>query len=120
MINVCVRTYYRKKKKKGAAAGDYKIGPFKYTYKELAKQGVIVNSEVPAAARKTTKFLISSDTPGVFEVAAKIAGATVEKMELDLDDLLEKHYNNIHEVDLEQVTLNVNMTIHLINKLMVK
>ena len=56
----------------------------------------------------------------MFEVVAKIAGMSVEKMILNLDDLLEKHYNNIHRLELEQVTLDVNMTIHLINKFFLK
>jgi len=108
-----------KKKKKGEGEG-YKIGPFKFSYKELAKKGVIVDSEVPALSRKKTTFLISSDAPGMFDVVAKIAGVSVEKMQLDLDDLLEKHYNNIHRLELDQVTLDVNMTIHLINKFFLK
>jgi hypothetical protein len=37
-------------------------------------------------------------------------------MTLELDDLLERHYNGVEYLELEQVTLDVNMTIHLINK----
>lgn len=53
---------------------------------------------------------------GVFDIVAKIAGISVEKMRLELDDLLERHYNGVEFLELEQVTLDVNMTIHLINK----
>merc|ERR1719504_523350 len=106
----------RRRVKKGASSdAAYKVPPVKFTYKELAKKRVIIDSEVPTIARKKTIFTISSDTPGIFDVDAKIAGATVEKMVLDFDDLLEKHYNNITQLELEQVTLDVNMTIHLIN-----
>jgi len=108
------------KKKKKKDKGDNKVGPFKFTYKELEKKGVIVDSEVPSLSRKKTNFVISSDTPGIFEIVAKIAGVNVEKMELDLDDLLDKHDQNIYQLDLDQVTLDVNMTIHLINKLILK
>jgi len=108
----------KKKKKKGDPA--MMIGPFKFTYKELAKKGVIVDSEVPALSRKKTVFLISSETAGVFDVVAKVAGISVEKMQLDLDELLEKHHNNIHTLELDQVTLDVNMTIHLLNKFFLK
>merc|ERR1712063_244220 len=103
------------KRKKSSEVG-YKVAPIKFTYKELAKKRVIVDSEVPTLARKKTVFMISSDTPGVFDVDAKIGGVSVEKMVLDLDDLLEKHYNNVTQLELDQVTLDVNMTIHLINK----
>jgi len=122
-LQACKENQYamaaKKKKKKGkkGASSDaaYKVPPVKFTYKELAKKRVIIDSEVPTIARKKTIFTISSDTPGIFDVDAKIAGATVEKMVLDFDDLLEKHYNNITQLELEQVTLDVNMTIHLIN-----
>lgn len=111
-----------KKSKKGAAgpggpgAAGYQIAPVKFSYKDLVKKRVIIDSEVPALSRKKTTFVISSDQPGVFNVVAKIAGVSVDNMELDLDDLLERHYNNITRLELDQVTLDVNMTIHLINK----
>jgi len=65
---------------------------------------------------KKTYFYISSEAVGVFDISAKIANATVEKMTLELDDLLERNYNNITRLELDQVVLDVNMMIHLINK----
>jgi Ras GTPase-activating-like protein IQGAP2/3 len=121
-LQVCKERQYSMagKKKKGkrrkSQDGSYKVAPIKFTYKDLAKKRVIVDSEVPTLARKKTVFMISSETPGVFDVDAKIGGVSVEKMVLDFDDLLEKHYNNVTQLELEQVTLDVNMTIHLINK----
>jgi len=67
-------------------------------------------------SRKRTQFIITSQTVGVFDITAKIAGINVEKMQLELDDLLERHYNGVECLDLEQVTLDINMTIHLLNK----
>ncbi len=81
-------------------------GPFKFSYKDLQKQvrffleaafpamsrysstysphpthqGVIVDSEVPALSRKKTQFLISSAEVGIFDIVAKIAGISVEKV----------------------------------------
>jgi len=88
----------------------------KFTYKELSKAGVIISSEVPTISRGRTRFYITTPEPGMFEVEAKITGLSVAKMQIDLEDLLEKKENNITELDLGQVTLDVNMTIHLINK----
>merc|ERR1711991_953614 len=79
------------------------------------KKGVIVDSEVPEFSRKACTFMISSDSYGVFNIVAKIAGLEVEQMTLELDDLLERRYNNIETLELEQVTLGVNMTVHLLN-----
>jgi len=112
----------KSKKKKKSKGGDNpnKIGPFKFSYSALAKKGVIIDSDVPAVSRKNTKFYISSEAVGVFDIIAKIAGVPVEKMTLELDDLLEKNYNNITRLELDQVILDVNMTIHLINKFFLK
>ncbi len=109
-----------KKKKKGTGppgpdAEQGRMGPFKFTYKELEKQGVIVDSEVPEFSRKACTFMISSDSYGVFNIVAKMAGLEVEQMTLELDDLLERRYNNIETLELDQVTLGVNMTIYLVN-----
>jgi len=109
------------KKKKKVKTTEFKpMGPIKFSYKDLQKKGVIVDSEVPKLSRKSTNFMISCSEPGVFEVEAKIAGISVEKMALQLDDLLERHYNNITRLELDQVTLDVNMTIFLLNKLFLK
>jgi len=110
----------KKKKQKGDNPEHNKIGPFKFSYSALAKKGVIIDSEVPKVSRKKTNFYISSEEVGKFDIVAKIGGVPVEKMTLELDDLLEKNYNNIVRLELEQVTLDVNMTIHLINKFFLK
>lgn len=110
----------KKKKKKSKDNTPTKIGPFKFSYSALVKAGVIIDSEVPSASRKKTFFYISSEAVGVFDIVAKIAGVPVEKMTLELDDLLERNYNNITRLELEQVVLDVNMMIHLINKFFLK
>ncbi|EGG17353.1 RasGTPase-activating protein [Cavenderia fasciculata] len=104
----------RKSKKKGDGA---KVGPFKFSFSDLAKKKVIVDSEVPAMTRKKIKFVISSDTVGVFDVSAKMAGIDVQTMRLELDDLLELNSIGNTTLELDQITLDVNMTIHLLNKL---
>jgi len=109
-----------KKKKKKKGENPNKIGPFKFSYSALDKKGVIIDSEVPAISRKKTSFYISSEAVGVFDIVAKIGGVQVDKMTLELDDLLEKNYNNITQLELDQVILDVNMTIHLINKFFLK
>jgi Ras GTPase-activating-like protein IQGAP2/3 len=118
----CRLKHYQPKTKKKKSKGDNpnKIGPFKFSYSALAKKGVIIDSEVPAVSRKKTVFYISSEAVGVFDIVAKIGGLPVEKMTLELDDLLERNYNNITRLELDQVTLDVNMTIHLINKFFLK
>jgi len=90
--------------------------PIKFAYKELSKKGVIVSSEVPKIGQKNTAFFLSSDTPGVFEIEAKMAGKTVDTIQLELDELLERSHSNNPVLKLEYVTLDVNMTLHLLHK----
>lgn len=121
----CRRKHYqpknkKKKKSKKNADNPNKIGPFKFSYSALAKKGVIINSEVPVVGRKFLTFEISSESVGVFDIVAKLKGVEAERMTLELDDLLERNYNNITRLELEQVTLDVNMTIYLINKFFLK
>jgi len=89
---------------------------FKFSYKELQKRGVILDSEVPTLSRGKTTFSISCTQPGAYEVKAKIAGVRVETMELKLDDLLERQFNHVDRLELDQITLDVNMTIFLLNE----
>lgn len=90
--------------------------PIKFSYKELAKKGVIVSSEVPKLGQKSTAFFLSTDTPGVFDIEAKMAGKTVDTIQLELDDLLEKSHSNDPVLKLENVSLDVNLTLHLLNR----
>jgi len=68
--------------------------PIKFSYKELAKKGIIVSSEVPKIGQKTTAFYLSTDAPGVFDIEARMAGKTVDTIQLELDDLLDKSHSN--------------------------
>jgi len=113
---------HQKKNKKKVKEGENpnKIGPFKFSYSALSKKGVIIDSEVPTLSRKKTTFEISSEKVGVFDIVAKIAGLVVETMTLEFDDLLERNYNNITSLELDQVTLDVNMTSHLLHKFFMK
>jgi len=94
--------------------------PIKFSYKDLKKKGIIVSSEVPKIGQKTTTFLISSESPGVFEVEARMGGKTADTILLELDDLLEKSHSNIPHLKLEYVTLDVNLTLFLLNRYFLK
>jgi len=99
-------------RKNSAARIKLKNKPVKFAYKDLLKRQVIIDSEVP----DMTKFFISMPEAGLFDIEAKIAGMSVGKMQLELEDLLEKKENNQIRLELDQVTLNVPSTIFLINK----
>ena len=93
--------------------------PLKFAYKDLQKRGIIIDSEVPPLSRGKTKFLISMEALGKFQIEAKIAGVSVGKMEIELEELLEKKENREDKLELEQVTLNVAQTVMLLKKTLV-
>jgi len=103
----------KQKKKKNAK-------PLKFGYKDLQKRGIIIDSEVPPLSRGKTKFLIGMETLGKFQIEARIAGVNVGKMEIELEELLEKKENHQNDLELEQVTLNVPQTVILFNKYFLK
>jgi len=98
------------------AKGKKKVKPLKFSYKDLEKRGIILDSEVPQPSRSRTKFLISMEGLGKFHIEAKIAGVSVGKMEIELEELLEKKENRENKLELEQIVLNVSQTILLLNK----
>jgi len=95
-------------------------GPFKYTYQQLEKDGVIMSSEVPEERRTGVCFSFESTLPGVFDISLSYKGRTKPICELELDDLLERQHNNDLELDLDYMKLNVNMVIHLLSKAFMK
>jgi len=93
------------------------MGPFKFTYPELVKKHVIVDSEVPSAVQKATRISITSEEAGVFDVEVTIPGLARESIKIYLDDLLEKQSRGMERDERTNITLDVNMMIHLLNKL---
>jgi len=120
-LTECRLRHYQGKKKKKTKKGENpnKIGPFKFSYKALSKMGVIVDSDVPTALRSKTTFFISSEAVGVFDIKAKVLNQAVD-VQLQLDDLLERNYNNITRLELDQIVLDVTLTIFLLNKFFLK
>ena len=107
-----------KKSKKGKVREGGAQGPFKFGHVMLEKDGVIIESDVPENRRNNIYFNFNSPVPGTFLIALHYKGRdkAILEMNLKLDDLLEKQQDNIQTLDLEYVQLNVNKTLHLLNK----
>jgi len=106
----------RGRNKRGKDSGKI-LGPFKFTYSDLVKKHIIVESSVPAIAQRHTKFNIMSEEPGIFQVEASVPGFGKSVITLELDDLLEKQSRNLERDERDEITLDINMTIHLLNQL---
>ncbi|OLL24295.1 GTPase-activating protein [Neolecta irregularis DAH-3] len=87
------------------------LGPYKFTFQQLEKEGIIVASSIPEQRRSHTFFDLSSPVPGTFIIALKYKGRSKGLLELDLklDDLLEMQQNNMNKLDLEYVHLDVGV-----------
>jgi hypothetical protein len=90
---------------------------FNFTFDQLEKKGVIKEINVMKAQRNAVKFTISMPQPGNFVVDAKVAGLTVKSIEIKMEDLLNKKAKGIDRLDFDYVVLDVNMTLHVMNKL---
>jgi len=92
---------------------------FNFTFEQLEKKGVIKEISVTKTQRKAVKFTISMPHPGTFLVDAKVAGLVVKSIEIKVEDLLNKKAKGIDKLDFDYVVLDVNMTLHVVNKLFV-
>lgn len=91
-------------------------GPFKYSHLQLQKEGIIIVSEVPEDRRSSIFFVFSSSTPGLFDVTVMFGRRQIAKIQLALDDLLERQHNNMLEFETEFLKLNVNLLLFLLNR----
>ena len=89
----------------------------KLSYADLVKRNIIVRSEIPSPAQSSVYFTFraSPDVPGMFVVVASVRGFEAHRTTLLLEDLLSEQDRGKEELDLDNVTLNVNMLIHLLN-----
>jgi Ras GTPase-activating-like protein IQGAP2/3 len=120
-LNECRQRHFQSKKKKGKKGKKQQVQSYTFKYKDLEKKQIINDSAVPKNLRGATKFVIGQnpDSFGSFDVTCTVAGKKAASLELELDELLERNYNNIATIDLDDVSLDVNLTIALINKLFV-
>ncbi|KAL0477396.1 hypothetical protein AKO1_005816 [Acrasis kona] len=94
---------------------------YKFSYKQLhEKHKVIEDLSGVKGQQNKLKFVIKMTEPGKFDVEAKLVNVTVSTIQLDLADLLDKQSKMQQSIKFDEVTLNVNMTIHILNRLFVE
>mmetsp|Transcript_17716 Transcript_17716/g.53103 ORF Transcript_17716/g.53103 Transcript_17716/m.53103 type:complete len:779 (+) Transcript_17716:136-2472(+) len=91
-------------------------GPFKFSHKSLESDKIIVKSEVPPERKSGIQFSFSETQPGIYRVKVLYKGRFVSDMVIHLDELLEYQHNNVQTIEVEFLTLNVNLLIYLLNK----
>ncbi|KAJ3443827.1 gtpase-activating protein [Anaeramoeba flamelloides] len=118
--NVRQQAYEKNKSMKGSLRRKRKR--LKFSYSELEKIGVLVNSEVPEKRRNGVFFKINnSETPGLFTFGLYFRNRPTPLYEtiINMETLLEAQHMNENNLELEHLSLNVNLLIHLLkSKLM--
>eukprot|EP00735_Rhodelphis_limneticus_P000026 TRINITY_DN1004_c0_g1::TRINITY_DN1004_c0_g1_i1::g.29951::m.29951 TRINITY_DN1004_c0_g1::TRINITY_DN1004_c0_g1_i1::g.29951 ORF type:complete len:772 (+),score=265.22,sp/Q54K32/RGAA_DICDI/31.56/3e-98,RasGAP/PF00616.14/3.5e+03,RasGAP/PF00616.14/4.8e-45,RasGAP/PF00616.14/3.7e+03,RasGAP_C/PF03836.10/5.8e+03,RasGAP_C/PF03836.10/3.6e+02,RasGAP_C/PF03836.10/5.7e-12,IncA/PF04156.9/0.004,IncA/PF04156.9/2.1e+03,IncA/PF04156.9/66,Snapin_Pallidin/PF14712.1/1.5e+03,Snapin_Pallidin/PF14712.1/1.5e+03,Snapin_Palli len=104
-----------KKTKDKKGKDDDAESSFVISHPDLEKLGVIHQSKVPAEVRKNVKFTFTSSQSGVIDVSACYRGINVTKFILQFEELLERQHDGEEHLIFEEVTLNINLLIHLIN-----
>jgi len=94
---------------------------YKYSYKELVKLGVIVDSKISTIIQKVAKFVIAPADAGTFEIKGKLGAMVAETITLNLAHFLELHNRGVDKTDIGEddmvITLGVKPTIDLMNKI---
>ncbi|KAF2072367.1 hypothetical protein CYY_006313 [Polysphondylium violaceum] len=87
----------------------------KFLLSELVKKGMIVRTDLPEATHNKTKVYIKNSSPGIYDIEAKF-GPVSKQVTMELDQLLDYSKNHIDTYQLEGITLDVNMTLHVLMK----
>jgi Ras GTPase-activating-like protein IQGAP2/3 len=109
--------------KKKASSKKKKLSTLKYTCAQLIKKGVIVEIDIPSSQHSSVSLeLGETDQVGTYEAQIYFAAISVEKIKLEIDDLLEKQYNGEYFVYLldRRCKLRINLLIHILNKIAVQ
>eukprot|EP01111_Echinosteliopsis_oligospora_P003764 TRINITY_DN1591_c0_g1_i2.p1 TRINITY_DN1591_c0_g1~~TRINITY_DN1591_c0_g1_i2.p1 ORF type:complete len:402 (+),score=129.07 TRINITY_DN1591_c0_g1_i2:310-1515(+) len=122
-LEKCKEQHYqgKNKKKSKKLPTEEKVKPTKFSYSQLKRRGVISSvDESMESVIKKMDFVISSKKYGVFNVVAKLGPAEAKNVKVDMDELLECQANGVSTIDREGLVLNVNLTIHMLNKMLMK
>ena len=89
----------------------------KISYADLSKKNVIVSSAIPQSAHSSVffTFKVSDEVPGMFIVVGSIRGFEASRATLLLEDLLGEQERGNETLEMDNVTLHVNMLLHLLN-----
>ena len=125
-VQQTLRNYFKKKEKQQSSSSSkgLKVKTYKFSYKDLTEKYKVIqdlisdDSATGNLQKKAVKFSISMDEtePGLFKVVAKLAALVVSTIEIRLDELLDKREKGQQNMKVDGVVLDVNMTIHLLNK----
>ncbi|XP_060151889.1 ras GTPase-activating-like protein IQGAP2 isoform X3 [Globicephala melas] len=104
---------------KGEPKGTKRAKPVRYTAAKLHEKGVLLGvDDLQINQFKNVTFDISStEDVGIFDVRSKFLGVEMEKVQLNIQDLLQMQYEGVAVMKMfDKVKVNVNLLIYLLNK----
>ncbi|KAM5257371.1 ras GTPase-activating-like protein IQGAP2 isoform 4-T4 [Hipposideros larvatus] len=104
---------------KGEPKGARRAKPVKYTAAKLHEKGVLLGiDDLQTNQFKNVTFdIISTEDVGIFDVKSKFLSVEMEKVQLNIQDLLEMQYEGVAVMKMfDKVKVNVNLLIYLLNK----
>lgn len=91
----------------------------KYTAAKLQEKGILLEVDgLPQSQFKNVLFEITpTDHSGVFTVRGKFMGVEMEKVEIDIQKLLELQFEGAAIMDMfGKAKINVNLLLYLLNR----
>ncbi|KAM8779145.1 ras GTPase-activating-like protein IQGAP2 [Rhynchonycteris naso] len=104
---------------KGEPKGAKRAKPVRYTATKLHEKGVLLGiDDLQTNQFKNVTFdIISTEDVGIFDVKSKFLSVEMEKVQLNIQDLLEMQYEGVAVMKMfGKVKVNVNLLIYLLNK----
>lgn len=104
---------------KGEPKGAKRSKPVRYTAAKLHEKGVLLGiDDLQTNQFKNVTFdIISTEDVGIFDVRSKFLGVEMEKVQLNIQDLLQMQYEGVAVMKMfDKVKVNVNLLIYLLNK----
>ncbi|XP_055454336.1 ras GTPase-activating-like protein IQGAP2 [Psammomys obesus] len=125
-IKTCVDNLKRKNSRrsikldgKAEPKGMKRVKPVRYTAAKLHDKGVLLGiDDLQTNQFKNVTFdIIATEDMGIFDVRSKFLGVEMEKVQLDIQDLLQMQYEGVAVMKMfDKVKVNVNLLIYLLNK----
>ncbi|XP_058512393.1 ras GTPase-activating-like protein IQGAP2 isoform X3 [Ochotona princeps] len=104
---------------KEEARGARRAKPVRYTAARLHEKGVLLGIDdlQPSQFKNVLFDIIATEDVGIFDVRSKFLGMEMEKVQLNIQDLLQMQYEGVAVMKMfDKVKVNVNLLIYLLNK----
>ncbi|XP_073933357.1 ras GTPase-activating-like protein IQGAP2 [Castor canadensis] len=104
---------------KAEPKGTKRAKPVRYTAAKLHEKGVLLGiDDLQTNQFKNVTFdIMATEDVGIFDVRSKFLGVEMEKVQLNIQDLLEMQYEGVAVMKMfDKVKVNVNLLIYLLNK----